>query len=109
METYTSAALPAMWAFVGVVFMFVGLRLYTRLHLLDSHGPDDYAYTLSSVSGPAGSCSGVSGISAPQADCLSCGDPLTRLHDLGHASHPYGVHAGLCQVWLRTEHGHAVG
>lgn len=49
MEAHASAALSAMWAFVGVVFVFVGLRLYTRLHLLDRHGPDDYAYTLSSV------------------------------------------------------------
>lgn len=41
--------LPIMWTFVGVVFLFVGLRLYTRIHLIDSLGSDDHAYTASSV------------------------------------------------------------
>lgn len=42
--------LPVMWVFVAIVFVFVGLRLYTRIRLIDSLRPDDYAYTMSSVS-----------------------------------------------------------
>lgn len=44
-----SAALAAMWAFVGIILILLGLRLYTRNHLIDRLGPDDYAYTISCV------------------------------------------------------------
>ncbi|ROV94564.1 hypothetical protein VMCG_08147 [Cytospora schulzeri] len=41
--------LPLMWVFVGIVLVFVGLRLYTRLHIVDQLGMDDHVYTLSGV------------------------------------------------------------
>lgn len=42
-------ALPTMWVLVAIVLIFVGLRLYTRIHLLDSLGSDDHVYWASSV------------------------------------------------------------
>lgn len=44
-----TVTLATMWAFVVIVFVFVGLRLYTRMHLIDSLGWDDHAYTAGSV------------------------------------------------------------
>lgn len=46
MSTY----IPVMWSFVGVIILFVGLRLYTRVHIKDQLGWDDHIYTASSVS-----------------------------------------------------------
>ncbi|KAK7746386.1 hypothetical protein SLS53_002345 [Cytospora paraplurivora] len=44
-----TTVLPLMWAFVAIVFLFVGLRLYTRLHIVDQLGADDHIYTLSGI------------------------------------------------------------
>lgn len=43
--------LPIMWVLVGIVFVFMGLRMYTRTHVLDQLGMDDHVYNLSGVSG----------------------------------------------------------
>lgn len=39
-----------MWTFVGVVLVFVCLRLYTRLIIVHSYGADDHIYNLAFVS-----------------------------------------------------------
>lgn len=41
--------LPIMWVLVGIVFVFMGLRMYTRTHVLDQLGMDDHVYNLSGV------------------------------------------------------------
>ncbi|KUI60570.1 hypothetical protein VP1G_07795 [Cytospora mali] len=41
--------LPLMWVFVAIVFVFIGLRLYTRLHIVDQLGTDDHVYNLSGI------------------------------------------------------------
>lgn len=45
-----TTVLSSLWVFVAIAFVFVGLRLYTRLYLIDRHGPDDFAYTAGSAS-----------------------------------------------------------
>lgn len=104
METHSSAALSALWAFVGIVFVLVGLRLYTRLHLMDRHGPDDYVYTASSVCAIPTSMLHAAGL-----ETLAHFSLLTQYIHLGFAAHPYGVHAGLSHVRLRTKHGYTFG
>ncbi|ROW10044.1 hypothetical protein VPNG_06517 [Cytospora leucostoma] len=42
-----TTVLPLMWVFVAIVFVFIGLRLYTRLRIVDQLGADDHIYTMS--------------------------------------------------------------
>lgn len=42
--------LPVLWTFVGLVFIFAGLRLYTRLSVVKQFGWDDHIYLAASVS-----------------------------------------------------------
>lgn len=48
--TSTEAALGTLWGLAGMTFLFVALRLYTRLVLLQSYGMDDYFYNAAFVS-----------------------------------------------------------
>jgi hypothetical protein len=43
-------ALAVMWSFVAMTWIFVFLRLYTRVFIKGSVGLDDHAYWLSGVS-----------------------------------------------------------
>ena len=42
-------ALAIMWSLVAVTWVFVILRLYTRIFIVQSVGPDDHTYWLSGV------------------------------------------------------------
>lgn len=37
------------WAFVGLVLIFLALRIYTRIHFISVYGLDDYAFVASCV------------------------------------------------------------
>lgn len=37
------------WSFVVLVFIFLILRIYTRIHYISVYGLDDYAYIASCV------------------------------------------------------------
>ncbi len=45
-----STALVTLWALAGVTFMFVLLRLYTRIKVLKMYGMDDHCYNAAFVS-----------------------------------------------------------
>ena len=40
-----------MWLLTAITLVFVVLRLYLRIYIVGTTGPDDYVYTLSGVSG----------------------------------------------------------
>jgi len=42
-------ALAIMWSLVAITWVFVILRLYTRIFIIQSVGPDDHTYWLSGV------------------------------------------------------------
>lgn len=43
-------ALTIIWVLVGITFLFVILRLYTRISITGAYGFDDYCYNISFVS-----------------------------------------------------------
>lgn len=43
-------AMAVLWSLTGVVFVFLLLRIYTRLYCISSYGVDDYLYAISFVS-----------------------------------------------------------
>lgn len=49
MEGKAPGAMAAMWTFVALVFIFLCLRLYTRIVCVASYGLDDHVYSLAFV------------------------------------------------------------
>lgn len=45
-----TSVLTVMWVLVAITFLFMALRLFTRIRIIDQLGPDDHIYTLSGVS-----------------------------------------------------------
>ena len=50
MVASAETAIGAIWGLAGVTFLFVLLRLYTRVISLQSYGMDDYFYNAAFVS-----------------------------------------------------------
>lgn len=49
MDGKAPGAMAAMWTFVGLVFIFLALRVYTRIVCVASYGLDDHVYSLAFI------------------------------------------------------------
>lgn len=49
MDGRAPGAMAAMWTFVGLVFIFMVMRIYTRVVCVASYGIDDHVYNLAFV------------------------------------------------------------